>query len=415
MERGAEVEVVCGAGDDLQFGLAWEFTKGVPPVDLDAQAVMFDSMGALVDAAFYNQLEACGGAVKHMGDNKDGSEKGYDEIIKFDLNSMPENIAFIVLLVSVHTEGQTFNAVESAAVDLKEMVSGRNLCSISVGCAGKHTSLCLCSLNRKRQADGKSKWFLKNISKTMEGRNFSECKEAIHKDVIDVQLDPNLVSERVLSMDKTFDMKKDDVAVVPDDLKDVFLGLGWTCKRNLDLDSSVILLSRNLKVQSIVSFSNLLAPGVRHRGDNTTGVGDGDDEVIFVDLKNVQSHVHHLVFVVNVYTDGGSFSEISQSYVRLVSGSHNLARYQLDGNIHSRGLAFCRLSRKQDKWVLHCIGQGCGGKKAADHDCKNDVINLLKTFHPEDDKLGDEAPAAAERSSQLQSEQAAPSECCIVL
>jgi stress response protein SCP2 len=380
VEKGSEVEIVCGAGDDLLFGLSWEFVKEMTPVDLDAQAVMFDSLGVLVDAAYYNQLEACGGAVKHSGDSKDGAGEGYDESVRFDLNALPPNVHFIVLLVSVHTEGQNFGAVESAGVDVKELASGKRLCMFAVGCHGNNTSIALCCLRRVRQADGTNKWFLKNVSKTMQGRNFNDCKEAIRKEVIDVNLDAGLVGERVLSMEKTFDMKKDDFAVVPSNLSGLFLGLGWTCEGSLDLDSSVILLNNKLGVDNVVSFSNLSAPGVKHRGDNTTGDGDGDDEVIFVELNKVKPSVHNLVFVVNMYSSA-TFARVSNSYVRLVSGTHELARYKLDGSVQSRGLIFCRLTRKENSWVLHCLGRECRGQKASSDECKEDVIKTIRSFN----------------------------------
>jgi tellurium resistance protein TerD len=380
LQKGAEVEVVCSEGDDLLFGLSWEFVANSSPVDLDAQAVMFDMMGVLVDAAYYNQLQACGGAVNHSGDSKDGAGEGYDESIRFDLNALPGSVHYIVLLVSVHTEGQTFSAVESAGVDVQELSSGKKLCSFSVGCHGNNTSIALCSVRRQKQSDGTSKWLLKNVSKTMEGRNFNDCKAAIRKEVIDSQIEPGLVGESVLSMDKTFNMRKDDVATIPSDLKNLFLGLGWTCEESLDLDSSVILVERNLKINSIVSFSNLSESGVKHAGDNTTGDGDGDDEKIFFDLQKVKPEVQHLVFVVNIYSDA-CFADVSDSYVRLVSGEHELARYKLNASLESRGLIFCRLTRKEDSWVLHCIGRECRGHTANTHECKGDVIRTLRTFH----------------------------------
>jgi stress response protein SCP2 len=380
VEKGSEVEIVCGAGDDLLFGLSWEFVKEMTPVDLDAQAVMFDSLGVLVDAAYYNQLEACGGAVKHSGDSKDGAGEGYDESVRFDLNALPPNVQFIVLLVSVHTEGQNFGAVESAGVDVKEISSGKKLCMFSVGCQGKNTSIALCCLRRARQADGTNKWFLKNVSKTMEGRNFTDCKDAIRREVIDANLDSGVIGERVLSMEKTFNMKKDDFATVPSDLSGLFLGLGWTCAEGIDLDASVLLLNQKHNVDTIVSFSNLSASGVTHRGDNTTGDGAGDDEVIFVELDKVKSAVHDLVFVVNIYSNA-SFNDVTDAYIRLVSGSHELARYKLDASISSRGLIFCRLTRKDSSWVLHCIGRGCHGQKADSSECKKDVSQAIKSFH----------------------------------
>jgi hypothetical protein len=47
------IPVTRGHGDDVELGLCWDFFPGEKKVDLDAQAVVFDSMGSLVDACYY--------------------------------------------------------------------------------------------------------------------------------------------------------------------------------------------------------------------------------------------------------------------------------------------------------------------------------------------------------------------------
>ncbi|EPN46897.1 tellurium resistance protein TerD, partial [Pseudomonas syringae pv. actinidiae ICMP 18807] len=79
-------------------------------------------------------------------------------------------------------------------------------------------------------------------------------------------------------------------------LTSVLIGLGWdpraTDGQEFDLDASAFLLSANGKVRSEADFIfyNQLksADGsVEHTGDNRTGAGDGDDEVLKVDLTRV--------------------------------------------------------------------------------------------------------------------------------
>ena len=84
-------------------------------------------------------------------------------------------------------------------------------------------------------------------------------------------------------------------------LSEVFVGLGWDVKAtdtgcDFDLDSSVFLLSANGKLISeahFIFYNNLTSPdadkSVQHMGDNLTGAGEGDDEVIKIDLKKVPS------------------------------------------------------------------------------------------------------------------------------
>ena len=56
-----------------------------------------------------------------------------------------------------------------------------------------------------------SNWGCVQIGKTTMGRNFQDCKEDIRREV-DKYIDQGLICERVLSMETTFTMKKDDVA-----------------------------------------------------------------------------------------------------------------------------------------------------------------------------------------------------------
>ena len=53
------VPITRGPGDDVELALSWDFFKGMPKVDLDAQAVVFNDTGTMVDACYYQQLVAC--------------------------------------------------------------------------------------------------------------------------------------------------------------------------------------------------------------------------------------------------------------------------------------------------------------------------------------------------------------------
>ena len=73
-------------------------------------------------------------------------------------------------------------------------------------------------------------------------------------------------------------------------LKNLYVGIGWDINKfdtggSFDLDSAAFLIADNGKVTSssdFVFFGNLKHPSgaVEHLGDNRTGAGDGDDELI---------------------------------------------------------------------------------------------------------------------------------------
>jgi tellurium resistance protein TerD len=83
-------------------------------------------------------------------------------------------------------------------------------------------------------------------------------------------------------------------------LSKIIVGLGWdpraTDGTEFDLDASAFLLNATGKVraESDFVFYNQLKSvdgSVEHTGDNRTGAGDGDDEVIKVDLSRVPADV----------------------------------------------------------------------------------------------------------------------------
>ena len=85
----------------------------------------------------------------------------------------------------------------------------------------------------------------------------------------------------------------------------VAVGLGWdvrtTTGTEFDLDASAIAVGTDKKVVSdkhFVFYNNPRSPegAIEHTGDNTTGEGEGDDEVINVDLAAVPPNIDAVVF-----------------------------------------------------------------------------------------------------------------------
>src|SRR3954454_15477732 len=92
-------------------------------------------------------------------------------------------------------------------------------------------------------------------------------------------------------------------------LSKVSVGLGWdvrtTTGADFDLDASALLCGADGKVlddRHFVFFNNLTSPdgSVEHTGDNLTGEGEGDDEVINVNLPAVPPQVDKIVFPVSI-------------------------------------------------------------------------------------------------------------------
>src|SRR5664279_1068720 len=105
-------------------------------------------------------------------------------------------------------------------------------------------------------------------------------------------------------------------------LKAVSVGLGWdarsTTGADFDLDASALGLGDSHRIVSdeyFVFFNNMSSPegAIVHQGDNLTGEGEGDDEVINVDLTAVPATVGSIVFPVSIYEGdarGQSFGQV---------------------------------------------------------------------------------------------------------
>jgi stress response protein SCP2 len=217
-----------------------------------------------------------------------------------DVDKLAGSVKCIMFVASAYSGG-TFKNVETARAELRVISadgSKRVVCRFALGGRGENTSLIMCCLRRGQQY---GTWMATEINVPTIGTNWQECKEVIRLEV-DKFVDDFLKGERKLSAEKTFLMKKDDSAFLPDDCQAVLVGLGWECKGSIDLDASIIALDENKKELFIVYFGELRKPGVEHAGDNTTGDGDGDDEVIRIDLTKLSSHVKELYITVNIYS-----------------------------------------------------------------------------------------------------------------
>ena len=126
-----------------------------------------------------------------------------------------------------------------------------------------------------------------------------------------------------------------DVAQGPQAQKGGFLGKlfdGGSGGDSIDLDASCIMFDSSKQAVDAIWFSQLKSKdgSIVHTGDNRTGDGDGDDEVINVDLARVPSNVTSLVFTVNSFT-GQTFETVENAFCRIVNASNNaeVARYNL--------------------------------------------------------------------------------------
>ncbi|MFR9794681.1 TerD family protein [Streptomyces sp. MS06] len=153
----------------------------------------------------------------------------------------------------------------------------------------------------------------------------------------------------------------------------VNVGLGWdvrtTTGTDFDLDASALLLSNAGKVvsdQHFIFFNNLKSPdgSVEHTGDNLTGEGEGDDEMIKVNLAGVPADVDKIVFPVSIYEAESrqqSFGQVRNAFIRVVNQANQqeIARYDLSEDASTEtAMVFGELYRNGAEWKFRAIGQG---------------------------------------------------------
>ncbi|MEV5143271.1 TerD family protein [Streptomyces sp. NPDC052727] len=147
-------------------------------------------------------------------------------------------------------------------------------------------------------------------------------------------------------------------------LSQVRMGLGWEPAfrgKDIDLDASVIAYGpqRNHIDSCYFGKLTILNGAVRHSGDNLTGEGGGDDEVITVDLGRLPQEVTGLVFTVNSFS-GQKFTEVAKAYCRLVDAfsGEELVRFDLTGAEPRTGVLMAKLIRQfSGEWDMTAMGE----------------------------------------------------------
>lgn len=147
-------------------------------------------------------------------------------------------------------------------------------------------------------------------------------------------------------------------------LTSVKMGLGWEPAyrgKSIDLDASVIAYGPDRKKVDNCFFGKLsiLNGAIQHSGDNLTGDGAGDDEVITVHLGGLPPEVTGLVFTVNSFS-GQKFSEVAKAYCRLTDArtGEELVRFDLTGSEKRTGVMMAKLIRQfSGEWEMTAMGE----------------------------------------------------------
>ena len=160
---------------------------------------------------------------------------------------------------------------------------------------------------------------------------------------------------------KKISLQQDQVAQMPQTLKSFKFGLGWNTK--CDLDASVILLDKDGNLIYVVYFNKdkrRYKNGVIHGGDNLSGGGGEDDEIITVNLDELGEEVDSIWPVINIYTTNMTFSDVKGAFCRIYDETSNaeFVKYNLEENTDniSNGCVVASLHKYADSWSLKARG-----------------------------------------------------------
>ncbi|MFD8985792.1 TerD family protein [Streptomyces sp. NPDC059564] len=146
-------------------------------------------------------------------------------------------------------------------------------------------------------------------------------------------------------------------------LSQVKMGLGWEPAfrgADIDLDASVIAYGpqRNHIDSCYFGKLSILGGAIKHSGDNLTGEGAGDDEVIVVDLGRLPAEATGLVFTVNSFS-GQKFTEVAKAYCRLIDAAsgEELVRFDLTSAEPQTGVMMAKLIKQfSGEWEMTALG-----------------------------------------------------------
>ncbi len=163
-------------------------------------------------------------------------------------------------------------------------------------------------------------------------------------------------------------------------LTKIAIGLGWDPIKkkgflssllgggssSIDLDASCVLLDSKGNAIDTIWFNKLKSNcgSVIHLGDNLTGDGDGDDEVININLTALPANVAHIAITVNSFS-GQTFNEVDNAFCRVVdsaSGSKEICNYKLTEQGAHTGILLASLSKQDNDWIFKAHGTPCKGR-----------------------------------------------------
>ncbi|WP_329122005.1 TerD family protein [Streptomyces sp. NBC_01353] len=382
-------------GSNIPLSAARVAVDVAAPVRLDVSGLLLSADGKVRsddDFIFYNQPSGPGVAYRSGG----GSTP---DAIVVDTGAVPPGIEKIVVTASPDAAGQTFQGIEPTAT-IRNADDGSVLATFTPPQLGTETALVVVEIylrNGAWKARAVGQGYANGLAGIATDFGVSVDEEpaaaapptpvAPVAPPVAAPVDPRIaattppppsappappaaapVSTGKINLDKgrVSLQKNQTVSLVKGGrplLSQVKMGLGWEPAyrgKDIDLDASVIAYGpqRNHLDSCYFGKLSILNGSIKHSGDNLTGEGAGDDEVIVVDLGRLPADATGLVFTVNSFS-GQKFTEVAKAYCRLMDAAtgEELVRFDLTTAEPQTGVMMAKLIKQfTGEWEMTAMG-----------------------------------------------------------
>lgn len=171
--------------------------------------------------------------------------------------------------------------------------------------------------------------------------------------------------------------QKVDLTKTNPEMKKISFGLSWDLQdgATFDLDAIAIPLGSDGKQKGDLLFfgstkdanGKPYVTGLSHSGDNLTGAGDGDDEIITLDTLTIPADVEAVVVAVNIYDakPGQNFGQVNSASCRAFDAekpTDSICKYDLNEDYSDKTAIYVgKAYRKDGQWKFEAMGEGATG------------------------------------------------------
>ena len=358
----------------VMVGLGWDFT-GRETFDLDASITAFDHGCEVIESIYFSNKRGLNGSVIHMGDNTTGEGEGDDEVIKVFLHKIPKRVHFLAVTINSYNKNSLIKA-RSAYIRLftNNYHLGKYVLNRTKDCIGLLLGVFERNLNQ-------NSWYFRVMADPISGNkvtlSYNDIKTLLGSYSIDSYnsaptVQHPLPGEPIIEFNKWIKLQN----------RFTYVGLGWNIQRglNFDLDASIITFGKMNNLMEIIYHKNMRSydGSIIHCGDNRTGAGEGDDEVLSVDFAKVNPNVFTMAVIINSFK-GNSMVHILNAFIRLYDTQRPIGVHVLNNCPDCIGLFF-GIFRKDEHgiWYFTAIKEIVRGIVATES--VNDVGYLLNKY-----------------------------------